>query len=549
MRIAFVVDRRLIVDDAYTRADRLSQALAWSLATEEDAAALAAGQPDLAGDIRRVRAEPVVKRVAVNLCGLAGPGQPPLVARRLRGGAPREDDWARTPVQPTILCSTVDQVGSRLLFRGYGVSDSMKPFHAGLLGSDCLILLDEAHLSEPFRQTLRWIGRLRAPDPAPFAVAVLTATPQDKDEGESKEAPFGLSIADESHPILSRRLAAPKPARLVEVAGKQGIDAETRRAEETAHQAAAVLSKLQAAGVEKPAVGVVVNRVARARAVFERLEAQLKDAADIMLLIGPARSVDRDDLARRLEPIRTRHPDAPRRLPKPLIVVATQTIEAGVDIDFDGLVTEAASLDALKQRFGRLNRAGRKITPEAAILAHKEDIGTKADDPVYGDRIRLTWQKLQQIAAGADGIVDFGIEALKKQIARDEAGTLAAPTSDAPILMPAYADLWSHTSPIPNADPEVALFLHGPDRSPASVQIVWRADLDEARDLSPAIGNNETAKDVRERLIELLELVPPRATEAIEVPLWAARAWLDQPRSVHADFSDSVERGEDPGEQ
>jgi CRISPR-associated endonuclease/helicase Cas3 len=144
--------------------------------------------------------------------------------------------------------------------------------------------------------------------------------------------------------------------------------------------------------VSQPAVGVVVNRVARARTVFERLEDELKDTADLMLLVGPARAVDRDGLARELEPIRTRQPDALRQPAKPLIVVATQTIEAGVDIDFDGLVTEAAALDALRQRFGRLNRAGRDIEAEAVVLVHKEDLGAKKEDPVYGDRIKATWE-------------------------------------------------------------------------------------------------------------------------------------------------------------
>ena len=99
------------------------------------------------------------------------------------------------------------------------------------------------------------------------------------------------------------------------------------------------------------------------------------------------------------------------------------------------------------------------------------------------------------------------------------------------MLLPAYADLWSHTSPVPNADPEIALFLHGPDRSPASIQIVWRADIAEA-DLVPAN---------RERLIELFKLVPPRAAEAIELPLWTARAWLGRRQEALAYLSDATE--------
>jgi CRISPR-associated endonuclease/helicase Cas3 len=538
LRVAFVVDRRLIVDDVFVRAKRLCEALGWSLLGDDAAKDLEARRPDLADNIRRVRADPVLKGAALQLRELAGPDQPPLIARSLRGGAPREDDWARTPVQPTILCSTVDQVGSRLLFRGYGVSDRMKPIHAGLLGSDCLILLDEAHLSEPFRQTLTAIEALRGPDEdiAPFGFAVLTATPT-----VDAKRPFGLSADDFSDPVLSARISASKPARLVEFASKKAAEAELQRAEEATREAKAMLEKMQAAEIARPAVAVVLNRVGRARAVFERLKAELNGVAKVILLIGPARGVDRDKNSERLQPIRTGQDELRREMSEPLIVVATQTIEAGVDIDFDGLVTEAAALDALRQRFGRLNRAGRPIRPQAVILAHKDDLGTKADDPIYGTRIKATWEKLQQLAAETDSIVDFGLRRLGERISREEGRGLAAPTADAPVLLPAYADLWSCTSPIPNADPEVALFLHGPDRSPATVQIVWRADIDQKNDLQPA---NERVTELA-RLIELFKLVPPRAAEAVEVPLWAARAWLDQTGANQVNFSDAVERGQE----
>lgn len=92
VRIAFVVDRRLVVDGAYDRARCIARRLAQA---EDD----------------------VLRNVADRLRGLAGDAMP-LRAVRLRGGTPLEPDWVRWPAQPTVVVSTVDQVGSRLLFRG-----------------------------------------------------------------------------------------------------------------------------------------------------------------------------------------------------------------------------------------------------------------------------------------------------------------------------------------------------------------------------------------------------------------------------------------------
>ena len=97
-------------------------------------------------------------------------------------------------------------------------------------------------------------------------------------------------------------------------------------------------------------------------------------------------------------------------------------------------------------------------------------------------------------------------------------------------MLPAYADLWSQTSPIPNADPEISLFLHGAERSSASVQIVWRADLAE--------GDFRN----RESVAAILDVVPPRSGEAVEIPLWAVRAWLQKEPDPLTSLSDTAER-------
>lgn len=498
IRIAFVVDRRLVVDDALVRAQRIQQALD-----------RAPSKPS--------PGEVVVAEVARRLRQLAGKDAPPLVVQRLRGGVPLENDWARAPTQPTILCSTVDQVGSRLLFRGYGVSDRMKPVHAGLLGTDSLILLDEAHLAEPFRQTLEAVCRLGR---ANVRMALLSATP-----GKQKAKPFALRDGDRAHPMLKRRLEATKPVALKKVRG------ETKSVtEKFASEVRLMANRLRELRTSPTAIGVVVNRVALARSIFNALDGDPETKA--VLMIGRSRGVCREEIAKFLSPYRTGE-EQMRAEARPLVVVATQCLEVGVDLDLDGLVVQAASLDALRQRFGRLNRGGRTEVSEGTIIALAEDIAGRADDPVYGDRIRLTWKALCEIAN--DGVVDFGVETLPKLLADANFDTecLESVRPSAPVLMPAYLDLWSQTFPRPMADPDVGLFLHGAQRTAAGVSIVWRTDITE-RDMERAAESY---------LKEIFQLVPPRASEAVEVPLWVARKWLHhETSSVDTDASDVPER-------
>ena len=107
-RVVFVIDRRIVVDQVCKRARQIRC---------------------------RIKAAdtPVLKRVRDRLRG-SSDGELLGVAA-LRGGVPVDDDWTHRPDQPWVVVSTVDQFGSRLLFRGYGVTPRMRPIHAGLAGT------------------------------------------------------------------------------------------------------------------------------------------------------------------------------------------------------------------------------------------------------------------------------------------------------------------------------------------------------------------------------------------------------------------------------
>lgn len=537
-RIIMVVDRRVIVDQVGARARRLLEKLR---------------DP---GDAGSSESGSVLRAVHEALRRIVGEGAPLLHTEVLRGGVVRRDAWAAYPHTPVLAASTVDQVGSRLFFRGYGVSDGMRSVHAGLLGCDTLLLLDEVHLARPFAEVLAQFERLREREggseiPRRFQVVQLSATP-----GTSmiraaarpvRPNVFRLLDADRADERLARVLRARKPATLdlLEVKARSGEEVKRRAiAERAARHAREMI------GEGRKAVAVVVNRVDTAR----RAWALLQDRAfDTVLVTGRMRPLDQgtaiERIERRVMAGRARDPEA-----RAIVVVATQCIEAGADYDFDGLVTECASLDALRQRFGRLDRKGEYArsagegTPRTApqfdvfatvekaaeaagstasaraVIVMRSDYLGSAVDPVYGPALPRAWSWLTEIAGG--GPVDFGIDAIQPHL--DAAGErleeMLAPHRDAPVLLPAYLDQWAQTSPRPHADPDVSLFLHGiPEDARAAlpdVQVVWRSDIDE-EDLAAGISDA-----ARQKLAEHVAMVPPGSLEAISLPVWAVKQWL-----------------------
>ena len=500
-RIFFVVDRRVIVDEAAERAVKLAECLV-KAASASELGQLAQSLKDLGGSR-------------------------PLGTAVLRGGIPRDNAWADSPLQPVVICSTVDQVGSSLLFRAYGTSEYGRSIRAGLAAYDSLIILDEAHTSRAFAETLGAIERYRGwadePLALPFTVVEMSATPR----GDS----FRETAEDLKNEVLKRRWGASKRTKLVPVEPRKDEEAAkggfTGLVEGLAREAQALRNERGA-----KVIGVIANRVRTARRVHELL---VKDeGCETILLTGRSRPYDRDRIWQKWKPVIGM--GGKRDSEKAVFVVATQCIEVGANLDFDGLVTEVASMDALEQRFGRLDRDGKHAPTNAAIVAQKDQVAKvakKDEDALYGAAMAATWawlnanltkqtreeilpaegKKKPKTRKVKEAFVEMGVLALRAALAKAEDRTaLLMPARRAPVLMPTHVDLLSQTWPEPAVSPDASVYLHGPEAGPPDVQVVWRADL---------------GKDP-EGWLDMVAMCPPSAAEALAVPIAAVRRWLAQ---------------------
>lgn len=472
-RVFFVVDRRIIVDQVHARAKRIHDRISESHT-------------------------PTLAAVRASLRSVSGGTA--FGTSRLRGGGQPEREWALRPDQPWVTVATVDQLGSRLLFRGYGVSERMKPIHAGLVGNDALVILDEVHLSRPFSETLAALAdRSAEPISKKFHVVEMSAT------ADASKTRFTHTADDlERSTELRRRLMATKSASLRKVG----------TAKQPSNEAipVAVAKLIPEIPDEARLVGIVVNRVKTAREVYRRLSEQ---GNQVDLLTGRMRPIDRSDLLARLENVLD--PDSPYTAER-RYVVATQAIEVGADFSFDALITECAPIDSLRQRFGRLDRRGTFADKSAApsrawILGVAAEVDGSKDDPVYGQALRNTWNELGDLF----GANSFDVGPLS---ALDVSEACRAPSLHAPLLLPSHMEAWCQTSPEPPVQPKPHHFLHGLGaETDTDVSLVFRYDRSQGT----------------------LDLCRPRPSEYLPVPISAAKAWFSElPETVVADVDVSA---------
>lgn len=179
-RLVYVVNRRTVVDQATREAEQMRRALV---------------------------SDPNLRKVADALRSLAAqPSEAPLAISTLRGQFADNAEWRDDPARPAIIVGTVDMIGSRLLFSGYGRGFKSRPLHASFLGQDALVVHDEAHLEPAFQQLVNAIEgeQRRCKEFRRFRVMALTATSRD----DAK--PFRLTGDDLKNKEVLKRIRAKK---------------------------------------------------------------------------------------------------------------------------------------------------------------------------------------------------------------------------------------------------------------------------------------------------------------------------------------------------
>ena len=265
----------------------------------------------------------------------------------LMGGEPREQ-WYLYPEKPFIVVGTQDMLLSRALNRGYGSSPFMWPVEYGLLNNDCLWIMDEVQLMANGLPTSTQLAGLRrklktyGPTQSIWMSATVQPEWLDTVDHPPLSAPqvLELSLDDMASPCLRKRHHARKV--VSEMASISGNGYSRNMAEFIKER-------------HKPGTLtlVILNTVERAQDVYRALNnlRQKKVDAETGLVHSRFRASDRGKKQSAITA--TVDSTGPG-----MVVVATQAVEAGVDISARTLITELAPWPSMVQRFGRCNRTG-----------------------------------------------------------------------------------------------------------------------------------------------------------------------------------------------
>ena len=463
----------------------------------------------------------------------------------LRGQYTDNRAWLEDPAAPAIIVGTVDMIGSRLLFEGYGVSRGMRPYHAGLLGADTLLVLDESHLVPPFERLLERIARDRDKDNAlgpqgvkdrdlipRFHLLLLSAT--GRDWGGDV---FRLTEKDREDSVVKQRLGAKKRLVFKELeekpAEKGGDNSNQKRGNKKADLAKKLAEEawaLSDEGEKSVRILIYCNSRDVAEKTKETIGKWVKSAQipaeNLQLFVGARRVKEREDAKNKLEELGFfSGNDAPD---KPAFVIATSAGEVGVDLDADHMVMDLVPFERMVQRLGRVNRLGGEGREAHIVVIEEQDKSLPDALKERAKKTALLLRGFLPLLRGFPPPAAFQVgpgafiqltEALKKQWCEQRIRDASSPDPLYPALTRPLLDAWSMTSLKEHTGrPEVQPWLRGwIDDDPPQTALVWRKFL--------PVRLQGGAASERE-ITDFFAAAPPHLTEILEAPTYRVHEWL-----------------------
>jgi len=441
--LVYIVNRRTVVDQATNVVNGIRERLLEPCKSEW--AAHKSALNSLAASLRKLT-----------------PEFPLIAVSTLRGELADNEEWKDDPSRAGIVVGTVDMIGSKLLFSGYGDGPYKRAHHAGLIGQDTMIVHDESHLTPAFSDLLRGVEDIQVSDhePRPIRVMELSATQRSIDTCDV----FQLEDGDLLEPVVLARLDAEKRLMLHSPKGKQ-----VQQLVDLAHQHDRSQAK----------VLVYTRSPEDAQSISDGLRKKLgkRSSNRVALLTGTIRGRERDRLVND-DPVYKQmlNPDA--RPDETVYLVSTSAGEVGIDLDADHMVCDLTTLDSMVQRLGRVNRRGgeqRKARVDVVWTEKDEDPGNNE----VGKSVAKTLQIFQQWAES--GAIDASPRNVLKSIQKLCEGDKARAFSPKPAVPPLtdiLLDSWALTSidEMPGR-PDIAPYLHGQTCDPPETHIAWRNEV------------------------------------------------------------------------
>ncbi len=408
-------------------------------------------------------------------------------AYMLMGGVDQAD-WHIHPERPAILIGTQDMLLSRALNRGYASGRARWPVDYGLLNHDALWVMDEVQLMDVGLATSAQLQAFRDQDRdkalRPCVTWWMSATLQTDwlktVDTESYHADWTKVICAIPAPQMTGGLWDIHKACFTE-------SIEAKKANEFAKRILAAHAESTPGDYGKITL-VVCNTVDRAIESFNELK-KAGRTVGIELVHSRFRPAERELWRERFLTRESCKPDVDR------IIVATQVVEAGVDISATCLITELAPWPSLVQRFGRCARYGGSGQVIVVDRGHDE----KTSLPYPLQELESAWNSIQTL----NDVGVKAIEVFEQSLTAEARATLYPFTPDHLLLRNEFDELFDTTPDLTGADLDISRFIRsGVERD---VQVFWRS-----------LAADEAPSD---------DLQPHRR-ELCSVPFLKARDWL-----------------------